>query len=151
MVKVLMWKGQTVWDHDCCPSCYCTNKTRFYFKAYYFNYWQQPHIFNSTYCILGLMILFFFFWPDLSLFLFYCLNNIFLLIFFFFLDIVPLMQKGECNLKKPYHSVLNMSSLSVLMLPYHVYLLYLITRPWATAALPVVFNEARCECLDAFM
>lgn len=36
---------------------------------------------------------------------------------------VFLLQKGECNLKKPYHSVLNMS-LSVLMLPYYVHLLY---------------------------
>ena len=60
---------------------------------------------------------------------------------YYFLVITPLMQKGECNLKKPYHSVLNMSSLSVLMLPYHVYLVYLITRPWMTAALPVVLMK----------
>lgn len=62
-----------------------------------------------------------FFFLHVTTFIFYCLNNKFFHIF-------PLMQKGECNLNKPYHSVLNVSSLSVLMLPYHVYLLYLIMR-----------------------
>ena len=46
------------------------------------------------------------------------------------------MQKGECNFNKPYHSVLNTSSLSVLMLPYHINLLYLTTKgPLLTSAL----------------
>lgn len=59
---------------------------------------------------------------------------------------VFLLQKGECNLKKPYHSVLNMS-LSVLMLPYHVHLLYLMVRRayhfqlWMTVTWLVVLTE----------
>ncbi len=68
------------------------------------------------------------------------------------------MQKGECNLNKPYHSVLNMSSLSVLMLPYHVYFFVshhevgaVLTSALYEGVVAGDFNKARCECLDAFM
>lgn len=59
---------------------------------------------------------------------------------------VFLLQKGECNLKKPYHSVLNMS-LSVLMLPYRVHLLYhgeegvVPLQLWMTVTWLVVLTE----------
>lgn len=49
-------------------------------------------------------------------------SNVTAFVFCFLVANVSLMQKAECNLKKPYHSVLNMLSLSVLTLPYHVYL-----------------------------
>lgn len=57
---------------------------------------------------------------------------------------VFLLQKGECNLKKPYHSVLNMS-LSVLMLPYYVHLLY------RTAGGGFRVNGTPYECLGALV
>lgn len=61
------------------------------------------------------------------------------------------MQKGECNLNKPYYIVLNMSSLSVLTLPYHVFCISSLKGPRAHSSPRIDLNEARCECPDAFM
>lgn len=71
---------------------------------------QTPFVFDSNMCYYFRVMQF-----GLDVFFFFTASMFHSCSVFF--AVAPLMQTGECNVKKPYHSVLNMLSLSVLKLP----------------------------------